>query len=567
MSEHRNALQPGFRLHWYVIGRVLGQGGFGITYLADDSNLNQPVAIKEYLPVELAVREGNASIHPLSGEHGEQFRWGLERFIVEAQTLARFKHPNIVRVFTVFTENNSAYMVMEYEQGRGLHDILKDRKTLPEGELRNILLPILDGLARVHESGFVHRDIKPANVYVRSDGSPVLLDFGSARQSLGAVTRTLTAMVSPGFAPFEQYTGKGERQGPWTDIYGLGATLYRAAIGRAPADAMDRSEALLRAARDIYVPALEIRPSGYSENFLAAIDRAMAFKADDRPRSIAEWRAAFDEGRSASAGPPTSELATVAVTPDEATPPGGDTVKILIHVPEPVAPELEQAAVSQGKSGWRWLAAAGIAVFVLLLVVSGSKERRQRALQLQTTVPGMEQTAADAAASGEAKAQSVAGAAQPIPVGPPQATGDESGSGPPENEVAAEPAALPEEIGGFEAARAFDPSTARPVTEVPRETGGMEAPRRRVSMPPRERERLALLQRRVQQNPGNVEARQRLMAVVDEYEMKVKQAVRDKDFDLAEAYINEMLRFAPGNERLKEALVLIDRERNVQKTK
>jgi Serine/threonine protein kinase len=217
---HRNSLKPGHKLHWYRIEKILGQGGFGITYLAHDFNLDRQVAIKEYLPIELAVREGDFSIHPVSEDHGEKFRWGRDRFITEARTLAKFKHPNIVHVLNVFEANNTAYMVMEYEQGESLQDILSRRKTLEEAELINILIPVLGGLQKVHEAGFIHRDIKPANIFIRMDGSPVLLDFGSARQALGIATQTLTSLVSPGYAPYEQYYSKSDQQGPWTDIYG-----------------------------------------------------------------------------------------------------------------------------------------------------------------------------------------------------------------------------------------------------------------------------------------------------------------------------------------------------------
>ena len=313
-GEHRNSLQPGYRLHWYLIEQVLGQGGFGITYLATDTNLNQKVAIKEYLPVEMAVRQDNVSIHPVSGEHGEQFKWGLDRFITEARTLARFKHPNIVRVLAVFQENNTAYMVMEYEHGKPLHEILKERKTLPEDELKNILFPILDGLEAVHTAGFIHRDIKPPNIYIREDNSPVLLDFGSARQSFSEITRTLTTMVSPGYAPFEQYVGKSDRQGPWSDIYGLGATLYRAVTGISPPDSMDRSEAILHTGKDIFVSASEIATGKYSTEFLLAIDRAMAFKTDERPQSIAEWRDIFSGKDITPEHDTNSEVPTVAAT-------------------------------------------------------------------------------------------------------------------------------------------------------------------------------------------------------------------------------------------------------------
>ena len=290
---HRNSLKPGHRIQWYEIERILGQGGFGITYLALDSNLNQHVAIKEYLPIELAVREGDFSVHPLSGQHGSKYEWGLDRFVKEAQTLANFKHPNIVRVLTVFELNNTAYIAMEYEQGQTFQDLLTKRHTLGESELLGLLIPILGGLDKVHQSSFIHRDIKPANIFIRDDGSPVLLDFGSARQALGEETKTLTSLVSPGYAPFEQYYSKSDDQGPWTDIYGLGATLYRAVTGIAPMDAVDRSKSIIEVARDTLVSAQELGHGRYSERFLEAIDHAIEFKPEDRPQNIADWLEEF----------------------------------------------------------------------------------------------------------------------------------------------------------------------------------------------------------------------------------------------------------------------------------
>lgn len=310
MDNPRNALASGYKLHWYTIKKILGQGGFGITYLAEDTNLNQEVAIKEFLPIEMAVRDQSSSVHPVSGEYGDQFKWGLDRFMSEAQTLAKFKHPNIVRVFTVFPENNTAYMVMEYEHGKGLDELLKNKNTLGEQKLKSIILPILDGLKQVHASGFIHRDIKPANIFIRENGSPVLLDFGSARQSFGEQTRTLTAMISPGFAPFEQYTSKSDKQGPWTDIYGIAATMYRAIIGRSPAEAMDRSESLLDINRDSIVTVSEMSPEGYSSNLLAAIDHGLAFKPEDRPQVLSEWIQEIDPGLPLE----LSEVETVVAT-------------------------------------------------------------------------------------------------------------------------------------------------------------------------------------------------------------------------------------------------------------
>jgi serine/threonine protein kinase len=178
-----DALPPEYRLHWYVLDRVLGQGGFGITYLARDTNLDQLVAIKEYLPIDVATRKADSTVRPRADDQGDRYRWGLDRFIREARTLARFDHPNIVRVYSVFEFNNTAYMVMRFEEGENLAAQLERRRTLPEAELLRMLLPVLDGLELVHNAGFIHRDIKPDNIHIRTDGSPVLLDFGSARAS------------------------------------------------------------------------------------------------------------------------------------------------------------------------------------------------------------------------------------------------------------------------------------------------------------------------------------------------------------------------------------------------
>lgn len=293
-KTHRNSLQPGYKLQWYKIKEILGQGGFGITYLAHDMNLDEDVAIKEFLPIELAMREGDFSIHPLSDGHKKNYEWGLDRFIKEARTLTKFKHPNIVRVRSVFKENNTAYMVMEYEHGESLQEILTRRKKLDEAELINIIIPLLGGLEIVHETGFIHRDIKPANIFIRKDGSPLLLDFGSARQALGEETKTLTSLVSPGYAPFEQYYSKSDEQGPFTDIYGLGATLYRAVTGVSPMDAVDRSKSILQNSTDSIVTASEIAKGQYSERFLAAIDHAMKFKPEERPQTVPEWKREFE---------------------------------------------------------------------------------------------------------------------------------------------------------------------------------------------------------------------------------------------------------------------------------
>lgn len=280
------ALQPGFRLHEYRIEQVLGQGGFGITYLAMDVNLRAPVAIKEYLPEEIAFRAGDRSVSPNAVRHRERYRAGLEAFLVEARTLATFRHPNIVRVARFFEAHRTAYMVLEYERGKPLRQWWPEHQQLGERGLVARLQPLLDGLSVVHAAGFLHRDIKPENIQVRQDDSRfVLLDFGSASQTVALADGEQAVIVTPGFAPIEQY-GHGE-QGAWTDIYALGATLYWAVCGHKPPDA----EA--RATGTPMKSAVEAGQGRYGEAFLAAIDWALQLDPARRPRSIAQWRNAL----------------------------------------------------------------------------------------------------------------------------------------------------------------------------------------------------------------------------------------------------------------------------------
>ena len=284
-----DALPAESRLHWYVLERVLGQGGFGITYLSRDTNLDQRVAIKEYLPVDVATRRSDGTVRARTVEQDERYRGGLDRFIREARTLARFDHPNIVRVHSVFEFNGTAYMVMRFEEGETLAALLERRHVLSEGELLRVLMPIVEGLELVHKAGFIHRDIKPDNILIRPDGSSVLLDFGSARQASGQ-SRTVTILVAPGYAPFEQYYSGTESLGPWTDIYGLGATCYRAIAGRPPLDAITRSKGILGSTKEILLPAKVAGAGRYSEHVLRAIDHSLEFAEKDRPQSLAEWK-------------------------------------------------------------------------------------------------------------------------------------------------------------------------------------------------------------------------------------------------------------------------------------
>ena len=275
-----NALPAGYALQEYRIEKVLGVGGFGLTYLALDGNLNLKVAVKEYLPDDVATRGADHSISPRSPDNAEHFGWGKQRFLDESRVVASFRHPNIVRVMRFFEANGTAYMVMEFVEGAPLNDWIRARRPLTQPQLASIVGPLLDGLEVVHKSGYLHRDIKPGNIYIREDGSPVLLDFGAARMRTG----DLTTIVSPGFAPFEQYHNKGN-QGPWSDLYALAGVLYWMITGNKP------HEAAARIKSDTMPSALQTADRAlYRPEFLAAIDWALAPNEDERPQSVAEWR-------------------------------------------------------------------------------------------------------------------------------------------------------------------------------------------------------------------------------------------------------------------------------------
>jgi serine/threonine protein kinase len=280
------ALQSGTELVGdYRIDRVLGAGGFGITYLADELALARAVTIKEYFPSDFAARSDGADAVPRSQECAGDYRWGLDRFIEEAQTLARFNHPNIVRVYRYFRANNTGYMVLHFEEGQNLKDWLKRLGRAPrQKELDGIVAPLLDALELIHKSDFLHRDIAPDNIMIRKNGEPVLIDFGSARGEIASHSRTVSALVKPGYSPYEQYAETSRQQGPWTDIYALGATLYHMVTGKRPPDAPSRM------VKDDLVPVRDAALSSYRASFLRAIDRALALPIEARPQSIAAWR-------------------------------------------------------------------------------------------------------------------------------------------------------------------------------------------------------------------------------------------------------------------------------------
>lgn len=291
-AYHENALQAGFQLAEYRIESILGHGGFGITYLARDRALGALVAIKEYLPHDMAIRDPKSgSVMPaLSKEAIRGYQWGLKQFVKEARALARFKHRNIVRVLRFIEDQGTAYMVMEYEEGQTLAQHLKELgRRLDEPTLLRIVMPLLNGLHAMHEAGLLHLDIKPENIYLRRDDSPMLIDFGSTRQAMTTAGRSSRIALTHGYAPIEQYPDKG-KLGPWSDIYALGATMYRCVTGRRPTDASDRYRAVLDYATDPLKPAAKLAHKHYQPMLLQAIDWAMQIQPKDRPQAAREFQ-------------------------------------------------------------------------------------------------------------------------------------------------------------------------------------------------------------------------------------------------------------------------------------
>lgn len=285
--DNVQALPLGSALGDYRLDAVIGHGGFGITYRAFDAQLAKIVAIKEYLPVEFAIRRADDQVVPRGARFAEDFEWGRERFLDEARALARFRHPHIVPVLRYIEANGTAYTVMEFEDGRNVAQILREpARRLPPDEVRRLARGLLSGLGAVHAQGFLHRDIKPSNVIIRRDGVPILVDFGAARQAIGGRTRTLTSVLTPQYAPIEQYALDG-KQGPWSDIYSAAALLHHAIAGEPP------PEAAARVGKDPYRPLSRTQADRYDQAFLEAVDRALAFAPDERPRSVEAWRALF----------------------------------------------------------------------------------------------------------------------------------------------------------------------------------------------------------------------------------------------------------------------------------
>jgi len=315
--DNPQALPIGTRLAGeYRIESVLGSGGFGITYLAEEETLKRKVAVKEYFPTGLAAREGSMLVRSKADKGKGRYIWGLDRFIHEAQILAKFNHGNIVRVFRYFRENNTAYMVLHYEEGQSLKAWLDNLGRAPlQSELDVMLEQLLPALEQLHDADYLHRDIAPDNILIRADSAPVLIDFGSARGEVAQHSKTVSAIVKPGYSPFEQYAMDGRQQGPWTDIYSLGATLYYAISRRRPLDAPGRMT------NDKHKSAFDAARGQYRKGFLIAIDQALEVKPKRRPTDIIEWRNMLFE--------PDNSPAGAGLNPENMRAPGADAADLL----------------------------------------------------------------------------------------------------------------------------------------------------------------------------------------------------------------------------------------------
>lgn len=267
----------------YRVVEVLGQGGFGITYLCEDTRLNVKVAIKELLPAEFVTRNSDATVVLVTRSARAGFAWAKQRFMAEAQILSRLSHPNVVRAFRLLELNETAYLVMELVRGSSLREWIRANPNPPEAQLNKIFLPLLDGLEYIHREGLLHRDISPDNIMIRDSGSPLLLDFGSARAVLKA-NRNFTNVVRHGFSPIEQYQSVAP-EGCYTDIYSLAGTMIYAMTGSIPPRAIDRF-----GDRDPFRAVAKSMASRYPRRLLGAIDAAFAVSPEVRPQTVASWR-------------------------------------------------------------------------------------------------------------------------------------------------------------------------------------------------------------------------------------------------------------------------------------
>lgn len=379
------ALPPGYELDEYVIEKEIGAGGFGITYKARDKQLDRYVAIKEYFPFNLAARDQSFLVSPKTrvAQDVEEYDWGLSRFIQEARTLALFEHPNIIRVIRYIPKNNTAYIIMDFADGRDVSEVLKHDGLLSVEQLQNILLPIAEGLADVHSADMLHRDIKPGNIRLRDNGTAVLIDFGAARQAIGVRSQSISTILTPGYAPIEQYSTRGN-QGPWTDIYALAAVGYVCLTG----ENLSHYEATERIRND-QLPKLVDRIQHSDRAFLQALDWALSPEESDRPQTVGQWLEAI----SSQAIPENTAAAT------------DKTVRVT---DQPVQ-QISGSSVAQNnvepKKSFNWIAVAvifGIAVSGAMFYLASDIEKPEKdnrvVMNAPATAPANEKSTTPATA-------------------------------------------------------------------------------------------------------------------------------------------------------------------------
>jgi len=426
MMQAGDALAPGTRLLEFTIEAELGAGGFGVTYLARDESLEVRRAVKEYLPRDWGTRRNDGTVGPRGGVDAPDYDRGLMRFLDEARTLARFDHPHLVSVYRVFEARGTAYMVMEHVEGRTLQAEVEAAGPLSEARVRSILDALTDGLSQVHAAGLLHRDIKPENVMVRPDGTPVLIDFGAARHAMGRRSRALTAVLTPGYAPIEQYSARG-RQGPWTDIYALGALAYWALSGREPEDSPGRLPV------DKLPPLARIAPRPVSRELAAAVNSALAVNETDRPQSLRAWRellrAPVTAWTEEPFGPAADRSPELELDGDDAD----------SDVP---LPREEPASGSP----WHWWLAGAVAVGLASVAAAVSLGHFRNGTASEASVaPGPESTAAEVAPPPPNPSPLPPSRPNPLPLETPEPTPDPETDEPavemdlPETQVAGDP--------------------------------------------------------------------------------------------------------------------------------
>ena len=489
--------------------RYWAPGGFGITYRAYDAHLDKFVAIKEYLPVEFATRTEASTVVPHSNADAQDYHWGLTRFLDEARTLSAVRSSASQQGPSFFESNGTAYMVLEYVQGETLADRLSRERQLPEESLQRLLEEVLSGLAVMHEAGYVHRDIKPGNLMLRAeDGSAVVLDFGAARQAVGQRSKAITSILTPGYAPVEQYDGKVDRVGPWTDIYALGMVAYRCISGISDSELPDAVSRMLAQSRGeaVLLPATEAGKGKYNAKLLEAIDWAIEVDEGDRPQSVDIWRQALAGGGHRQG---TAKIARKTVTK-------------------------QTRGATTARAGTSWSAIALTMVFIVLLGAGawwGWQAYPELVGKSTVDVAGMTEQAAPVEAPGE--------------------TPQETETQQTEEAVASAEQAPPPDKAEAEQQTLKEPALSPEETEVARLLAAAEADlKARRLTSPAGNNAWENYQRVMELVPAHPEAVRGMERVIESYMELFGTAVKQEDFEQANSYLERIHKLHPDSPSL-----------------